>query len=239
MTGYDELKAFSARLFANARIENHRLFELLARDQLSLDQARRIALEIYHVVDAFPRFLSAILTNIPDYRLRMPLVENLFEEHGRMEHARVHVETYKNFLRSLGIDEFQIAANQPLIPAIAYMRAIIDLCLHHPFAEGLGALGVIEEIVARVSPLVAGYAIRRSGDHRKALQHFGEHEVLDVTHAEEIYRIAGQLEGDEALRAAEQGMSLGLYYHRRLYSDLVDWFVPEAAGALRSEQVSV
>ena len=125
---------------------------------------RIIGLQIFHVVDHFPRFLAALLTSIPDYRMRMPLVENLFEEHGRMSEKAVHVETYRDFLKSLGLSAKDIEASRPLIPVIAYNRAVTDLCLHHPFPEGLGALGVIEEISgARVTargPLRAAAPLR-------------------------------------------------------------------------------
>ena len=54
-------------------------------------------------MDHLPRFLAALLTSIPDYRMRMPLVENLFEEHGRMSEKARPVETYRDFLKSLGL----------------------------------------------------------------------------------------------------------------------------------------
>lgn len=136
----------------------------LKEKRFSPEQAMRAALQIYHVVEHFPRFLSAILTQIPDYRLRMPLVENLFEEHGRMNVQRVHLETYKQFLSGIGVTPEHLAASEPIIPVIAYNRAVTDLCLHYPYSEGLAALGVIEEIVARVSPLVGSYASTEYGD---------------------------------------------------------------------------
>ena len=51
--------------------------------------------------------------------------------------------------------------------------------------------------------------------------HFDGHAVFDVTHAEEIYRIAEPYFGQPDSR--EQivlGFSLGMYYHLRLYEDV-------------------
>ncbi|MEJ8544791.1 TenA family transcriptional regulator [Brevibacillus borstelensis] len=218
---YRHIKQLAANLFSQAAVELHPLFEALRSRELGPDQAKEAALQTYHVVHHFPRFLSAILTKMPDYRLRMPLVENLFEEHGRMNTAHVHLETYKQFLRGIGVSEEELAQSQPCIGVIAYNRAVTDLCLHYPYPEGLAALGVIEEIVARVSPLVGAYASAEYGN-KTDLAHFTDHETLDVTHANEIYEVVSCVYAGENKRLVEQGMQLGMYYHTRLYADILD-----------------
>jgi pyrroloquinoline quinone (PQQ) biosynthesis protein C len=225
----DRVKASARELLERDPIEQNPLFVALGRGRLSADAARLIALQIFHVVDHFPRLIAAMLANLGDWRLRMPLAENLFEEHGRMDPARVHVETYRAFLSSLGLDAASIARSRPAIPTLAYNRAVLDLCLHHPAAEGLGALGVIEEIVARVSPLVARStaALRHGG---ASIVHFSDHEVLDVSHANEIYELASTFAEGAGLDAVRRGMELGFYYHRRLYDDLLELSEDRRAG---------
>lgn len=219
-TPYDQIKQRARALFTRAKVEQHPLFQAMKNRKVLPEQAKEAALQTYHVVEHFPRFLAAILTAIPDYRLRMPLVENLFEEHGRMNTALVHVETYKKFLYGLGVTEEERLQSKPCIGVIAYNRAIMDLCLHHPYPEGLAALGVIEEIVARVSPLVGAYASAEYGDHAD-LAHFTDHETLDITHADEIYEVIAGLYEGENKALIERGMELGMYYHTRLYTDIL------------------
>jgi pyrroloquinoline quinone (PQQ) biosynthesis protein C len=217
---FAEVKVLAARLFAEGPIEEHPLLAALGRGELSIDQERALALQIYHVVDHFPRLLAALLANLPDWRRRTPVVENLWEEHGRGKEARVHVETYKEFLEAMGVGSDALAASRAGVPALAYNRAVLDLCLHHHYAEGLGALGVIEEIVARASPIVARSAAARHGVDGRDSVHFADHEVLDVTHADELYQLAAtELAAHRA--EVERGMALGYYYHCRLYSDLL------------------
>jgi pyrroloquinoline quinone (PQQ) biosynthesis protein C len=216
MKAATEPRAAARKLFETDPIERHPLFVELERGGLSIDAMRTVALQIHHVVDHFPRLLAAMLANMPDYRMRMPLVENLVEEHGRMDVSRVHVETYRAFLEGLGIDREALARSRPAICVLAYDRALFDLCVHHPRAEGLGALGVVEEIVARVSPVVA----RSVRSANASLGHFADHEVLDLSHADEIYELAAR-EAAEHLPLVIQGMRLGWYYHRRLYTDLL------------------
>ena len=135
MCAHAELKSIAGRLFAQDAIERHPLFVRLEAGQIPEARVRAIALQIHHVVAHFPRFLAALLANIPDYRTRMPLVENLFEEHGRMSPQAVHVETHARFLGALGIGAADIAASRPGIAVLVYNRAVTDLCLHHPFPE--------------------------------------------------------------------------------------------------------
>jgi pyrroloquinoline-quinone synthase len=214
------IRALARAVFESDPIELHPLMVALATRELSTGEMREAALQIGHVVDHFPRLLAAMLANLPDWRLRMPLADNLFEEHGRSNPALVHAETYRRFLSGLGVLPEALAAHRPSVPVLAYNRAVLDLCLHHAPAEGLGALAVIEEIVARVSPIVSR-SVRRSGV-TNATGHFSDHEVLDLTHANEIYALAEQLVAEAGGRElAERGLRLGWYYHRRLYTDVL------------------
>jgi pyrroloquinoline quinone (PQQ) biosynthesis protein C len=220
VTALDAVKECARAVFAREPIERHAFLVALERDELSAAQVRAIALQIFHVVDHFPRLLSALATNVPDWPRRLPVVENLWEEHGRRDPALVHVETYKRFLGSIGVEPAAIASNAPATAVIAYNRALRDLCLHYDYAEAFGALGVVEEIVARVSPIVARYATAKRGVARHELVHFADHEVLDVGHANEFYELAAT-EMERARAAIVRGMELGYYYHSRLYTDLL------------------
>ena len=213
-------KSFATRLLSQEAPEDHPFYRAMKDGSLSLEKAQQAALEIRHVVAHFPRFLAALIANIPDYRERMDLVENLYYEHGKMNESEVHEVTYRRFLHSLDISEEAIEAHEPGLPALVYTRAVHDLCLHQEIAEGFGAIGVIEEIVARVSIAVSHYAARHLGQVGPD-DHFGLHEVLDVTHADEIYALAEPYYKGTGRQAVERGMRLGHYYHLRLYSDIM------------------
>lgn len=200
-------------------IERHPLFVRLASGDLAPARARALALQVQHVGAAFPRFVAGLMANLADWRHRMPLAENLFDEHGRLDPRAVHVQSYRRFLLGLGIPEEEIDTSRPIVPVVAYNRALLDLCLHHPPQEGLGALAVVEDIVSRVAPIVIRGCAALVADP-SALHHFEEHGELDVDHSGELYRVLARLGGDPAL--GRQGMALGAYYHRRLYTDLLD-----------------
>ncbi len=221
MTTFDHIKQLATDMFSADPIETHPLIDMIARDLLSPQEARAVALQIYHVVDHFPRFLAAMLGNLADVSMRMPLVENLYAEHGRMNLDEVHVHTYRDFLSALGITAEEIDASVPGVGATAYVRAIMDLCGRQSPPEGLAALGVIEECVARVSPIVSNYGQRYQARSADATAHFGLHETLDLEHADELYELAARCYVGPARAEVERGLQLGFYYHRRLYTDLL------------------
>ncbi|WP_026671697.1 TenA family transcriptional regulator [Alkalihalobacterium bogoriense] len=217
----ERVKEKTTQIFQEAVVEEHPLFTVIQANELSEQQVKEVALQLYHVVLAFPRFLAASISNIPHFSDRMSLVENLFEEHGRMNKHHVHSETYKQFLKGMAVTDEEIKKSRPTVGVIAYNRAILDLCLHYDWKEGVAALGVIEEIVARVSPLVAMMAKTRYRNNQAELAHFLEHETLDVEHANEIYEVVAGFYKEESEEVINQGFELGMYYHMKLYDDVL------------------
>jgi hypothetical protein len=126
--------------------------------------------------------------------------------------------TYRSFLRALGISEAQIDHYEPALPALCYVRAMLDLSARQPIPEAIGALAVVEETVARVSPIAACFGTMRSSG--SALGTSDAPERLDVSHADGLYEAASRM-GAGAVPAVLRGMRLGMYYHMRLYSDLL------------------
>jgi pyrroloquinoline quinone (PQQ) biosynthesis protein C len=199
-------------LFAAQKIETHPLFQALANPAASVAQRAFMALQIYHVVRCFPRFLAAMVSNLEELGDRMPLVENLLEEHGHLDPAKAHVQSYLEFLARQGIPETWIKASKPIAPVVAYNRAVLDLCARQHPLEGLAALGVIEDVVARVSPIVTALSVpaEQRGDF------FDEHAALDIGHAIELYELVVPHYAENAARI-DLGLELGLYYHAGMY----------------------
>lgn len=223
MNALPRVRTEARPLFERDPIEAHPLFRHMENGSLSDRAVRAIALDVFHVVDAFPRFLAALIAQIPDYRLRMELVENLYCEHGSMDPAEIHVVTYRSFLHALGIDDAAIDASEPGLPATVYVRAVFDLCARAPVAEALAAMGVIEEVVARVSPIVGRFGARYASGGTGS--HFSVHETLDFSHADELYGLAERAASPQRPNETARGLELGRYYQRRLYDDLVATYV--------------
>lgn len=54
--------------------------------------------------------------------------------------------------------------------------------------------------------------------------HFTDHEILDVQHANEIYEVVAMEYEGQHKEAIDRGLHLGMYYHSRLYTDILNMF---------------
>ncbi|HLX52546.1 MAG TPA: iron-containing redox enzyme family protein [Aquella sp.] len=55
----------------------------------------------YHAVKVFPRALAKLAYCIEDSTTRLPVIENLWEEHGKGDISKFHLNTFQQFLYSL------------------------------------------------------------------------------------------------------------------------------------------
>ena len=89
----------------------------------------------------FPRFLAACAANITDDTTRMPIVENLWEEHGEGKLEGSHRILYENFMDGMGISRVAQKEIVPLPTTTICCENLLNLCHDGHFLESLGALG--------------------------------------------------------------------------------------------------
>jgi pyrroloquinoline-quinone synthase len=204
--------------FREAPVEALPLFAPFITGKLAPEQALRVAQEMHAVVEAFPRFLAALLANDLDSELRDTIVDNLYEEQGRMDKTAVHLTTYRALLAMLGDAAPHIRIGRPCVGVVAYVRAVLDLCARGPVAEGAAALAIIEDHVARASLVIGRWIAREHPTARE--RHFRVHEALDLRHADELYALAAHYWERDRRSDVEQGLAMGTYLHRRLWADV-------------------
>ena len=135
----------------------------------------------------FPRFLAACAANIPDDTTRMPIVENLWEEHGEGKLEGSHRILYENFMDGLGITRNAQKDIKPLPTTIICCENLLNLCQDGNFLESLGALGPGTEFFTNEE-----YSIILNGLKKydflseKAVEFWAVHISLDEHHYSEI-----------------------------------------------------
>jgi pyrroloquinoline-quinone synthase len=177
--------------------------------------------QLGHVVNAFPSFLAALLTQMPDVRDRLPIVENLLEEHGGLNLEKAHVNTFALLVRSLGKGAEPLTLHPPIPGMQSYLRTMQYTCLHAPWLEGLGLMGMIEMLFAEISPVITAAVVRSGQVPREHLAHFDLHEDVDVDHAAGMFAVLKPHWDDAASRQRiQEGLELGVYLDCRLMSDI-------------------
>lgn len=169
----------------------------------------RSQIPFFFAVQAFPRFLAKLVSQIETSEDRLLVVENLWEEHGHGTKSHFHTETFKEFLTALGWNG-QYHQNP-------WIQEWISNVLSKDMSAGAYAayLAGIEYAYAPVSKTIA--------DHVKTLDlvahqsHYAVHSELDWIHGDELLQVGVALEQDEdVVKAAfNQGQDefLDLYNH--------------------------
>lgn len=203
-----------------ARVHAHRAVEhpyLEALESGRLPDVRAALRDFAHQYLAhsqnFPRYLTAVLSQLEDPRHRTSLLRNLAEETGSLDPEAVdtlrslaidpawvehvpHPLLYRRFLNALGMDDAWLAAHPFSDDAVAFSELYLRCFRVDRPAIAIGALGLgTETIVSRVyTPILR--AIRRHlmlepRDH----VFFDLHCAVDDDHGETLLQIAVDFAG--------------------------------------------
>lgn len=171
-------------------------------------------------VESFSQALAAVLARIPLLEARLPLAENVAEEHGHGDRLRSHKFTFNQYLRALGATDTDLNSPCP-VPVLAFNQSILTYSLTQPGEAGGALLGVIEYLYVEISGAIARTIDQRHWTAPGSQFHYTTHEILDVDHARELLALAepGWEESRSRLQVA-QGLLLGAHYFWSLYRDL-------------------
>ena len=96
----------------DARIESydllkHPFYQAWSKGDLTRDDLREYSAEYWHHVSAFPSYLSALHSQLPDGKLRRLVLENLADEEG-LEDGAPHSDLWMDFARGMGANEVEV-----------------------------------------------------------------------------------------------------------------------------------
>ena len=123
------------------RILEHPFLHRLKGGWLNKRQLQYFAGQYNIYCQHFPRFLAAAAANIPDDRTRMPIIENLWEEHGEGVLGKSHRILFYQFAAALGLEERALNLLDALPTTRICCDNLLNLCMDGHFVESLGALG--------------------------------------------------------------------------------------------------
>lgn len=170
----------------------HSFIKALENGKLSNSDLRLFAEQYYIISCAFNKFLFYACSSIGDESLRLPLLENLFDEHGRGDLNGSHRMLLKRFLDATNAKE--TCDIVPLPSTQANIYGMEALCNNGSLCEIMGALGpgceafTTEQYAKILKPLKEIYNF--SDDD---LIFFSEHIIHDPIHTHDIEEILEQI----------------------------------------------
>lgn len=123
------------------KILTHPFIKRIEDGWLNEEQLKYFAKQYGVYCRYFPRFLAAAASHIPDDQTRLPIVENLWEEHGSGDLNGSHRVLYERFAKACGVSKAELESTIPLPEVRICVENLLNSCTHDHFLFGLGALG--------------------------------------------------------------------------------------------------
>lgn len=205
---------------ARYNLLEHPFYQAWSRGELTREDLRAYAAEYWHHVSAFPTYLSALHSRLPDSELRREVLRNLVEEEGvESGLSRPHSDLWMDFAESMGATRADVETHT-VQPEMAALLETFRSAMHEPTpAAALAALYAYESKVPAISVTKAAglkehYAVDAAG-----ARYFTLHQTADVAHAA-VWRglIEQQLAADPA--AAEAALDAGEHAAKALWAAL-------------------
>lgn len=199
---------------------HHPYFEWMRSPSTTGDAFCQSQLPFRFAVESFSQALAAVLARMPMLEARLPLAENIAEEHGRGDYWRSHKYTFRQYLQALGASA-EALQSPCTITVLAFNQAILTYGLTQSGEAGAAMLGMIEYLYVGISGAIAHTILQRGWVAPHSQSHYAVHEHLDVEHAQELLTLAAPVWNEPRARLqVAQGLLLGAYYFWNLYRDL-------------------
>jgi len=158
----------------------HPFYRAWTAGQLRAEDLRRYAQEYYHQVAAFPTYLSALHSRLPDGELRRSVLRNLCEEEIM---SATHSDLWLDFAEGMGAKRDDVRASVPSPATRELIAAFRRIAAEASPVAALGAFYAYESQVARIAGLKAEGLREFYGADVKTCAYFVQHSEQDVHHA--------------------------------------------------------
>ena len=184
------------------------------------DAFRATQVPFRFAVECFSQSLAAVLARIVAIESRLAVAENVAEEHGRGNELASHKATFLQYLRALGAQPPELERPCPA-GVQAFNQALLAFCLGNGAEAGAAATGAIEHLYVWISGAIARAVVERGWCEPGSQRHYEVHELLDQTHARDLFDVARPAWRDPSARAqVALGLLLGAHWFWALYLDL-------------------
>ena len=154
----------------------HPFYQAWSKGELTREDLREYAAEYWHHVSAFPTYLSALHSRLPDGEMRREVLRNLAEEEGvDAATARPHSDLWMDFAAGMGAsrDEVEGRAVQPEMTAL--VATFRELMQEETASSAMAALYAYESKVPAIATTKAEGLAAHYGTEGAAARYFTLH----------------------------------------------------------------
>ena len=175
----------------NARIGQYELlrhpfYQAWSMGQLTNEDLREYARDYYHHVDAFPGYLGAFGSRLPDGELRRAVQANMLDELGvenaAVQSGRAHSEIWLDFAEGVGAGR-TMDGHEAVDEVAGLIDCFTRIALESTPGEALAAFYAYESQVPGVAREKARWLREAYGADERTCGYFTLHATADVHHS--------------------------------------------------------
>ena len=219
-SGSATIEDFARAELARVGIMDNLYFARLQNGSMSKRAFARSQKQFYFAVAFYSRPMGILLARLPQIVERISLLRNMLDEHGGLNAARSHDNTFRQFLQRLGCHISEDTLPSPAVQA--FNGVLTATCAFDEIEVGIACMGVIELAFAEISAKIGAAAVQRGFVRESELVHYTLHRDLDVKHADDFFNMLEKAWTDPTRRGnITRGLALGAHIFDRLYRELL------------------
>ena len=216
------MKKFILELIKSTPVEHQPFFNYLLNGTMDKEQFKKSQISLIDAVEFFSRPMFVILSKLSTYKERLPIIENILDEHGNGEIDKAHGNTFRQYLVSLGATKKEINNRNLNKAVLEYNNALIKCATNNPTERGLAMMGMIEKRYSKISAIIVKEILKKKWVSKDLLYHYSLHEELDVEHAEGFFNIIkDSWEDMDSRKEIQKGLTLGNSMILNLYNGIL------------------
>ena len=216
------MKKFILELIKSTPVEHQPFFNFLLNGTMDKEQFKKTQISLIDAVEFFSRPMFVILSKLNTYKERLPIIENILDEHGNGEIDKAHGNTFRQYLVSLGATKKEINNRNLNKAVLEYNNALIKCATNNPTERGLAMMGMIEKRYSKISAIIVKEILKKKWVSKDLLYHYSLHEELDVEHAEGFFNIIKDgWEDMDSRKEIQKGLTLGNSMILNLYNGIL------------------
>jgi pyrroloquinoline-quinone synthase len=162
----------------------HPFYQAWSAGELTRNDLAAYAAEYWHHVSAFPTYLSALHSRLPDGKTRREVLLNLSDEEGTdTAQGRPHSELWMDFANGMGASRADVLGRRTQPETQALIAIFRELMQETP-AAAMAALYAYESRVPAIAAEKAAGLEKLYGADAATTKYFTLHRTADVQHAQ-------------------------------------------------------
>jgi pyrroloquinoline-quinone synthase len=143
------------RMIAERKKMTSPLYQTILAGKATERLLQAFATHRWPIKSFWTRNILGIASRVDDYDLRMPLVENIYEEEtGRLSGSRRHLDTFADFARAVGVDPATLDTAAHLPETDAVIAHNVDAC-NNPAVHFTAGVASVLLLMEGQPPIVA------------------------------------------------------------------------------------